>query len=99
MEKCPECNGKVEKKRVSYILLGIDLGKFPILVCDKCKEQFYEEDVLDKIDEVAKKRGLCGLEHRTKLNVLGNSLAVRLSKNQVEFSELKRGGSFSLSRI
>lgn len=91
LEKCPECGGEIKEKRMSYILIGVDLGKFPTLVCEKCKEQFYEDSVLDNIDEFAKKKGLWGLEHRTKLNVLGNSLAIRLSKNQINFSELSKG--------
>jgi len=91
LNKCPECGGKIEEKEISYILLGIDLGKFPTLICSKCKKQFYEEDVIDNIDRVAKAKGLWGLEHRTKLNELGNSLAVRLSKNQIDFGKLKKG--------
>lgn len=90
-EKCPECDGKIEEKKMSYILVGVDLGKFPTLICNKCGEQFYEDSVLCCIDEAAKKNGLWGLEHRTKLNVLGNSLAVRLSKNQINFGKLKKG--------
>ena len=91
LNKCPECEGKIKEKRINYILIGVDLGKFPTLICDKCKEQFYDDSVLEKIDESAKKKGLWGLEHRTKLNVLGNSLAIRLSKNQVDFGGLKKG--------
>jgi len=89
--KCPECGSRIRRRSKNYDLLGVDLGKFPTLVCSKCKHQFYEEDVLDKIDEAAKKKGMWGLEHRTKLNALGNSLAVRLSKNQTEFGRLKKG--------
>ena len=91
LNKCPECKGKIKRKKMNYMLVGVDLGKFLTLVCEKCKKQFYEDDVLDEIDESAKKKGLWGLEHRTKLNVLGNSLAIRLSKNQIDFSRLKKG--------
>lgn len=91
LNKCPECNGGIKEKKVSYILVGVDLGKFQTLVCEKCEKQFYEDNILGKIDEVAKKKGLWGLEHRTKLNVLGNSLAIRLSKNQINFGNLKKG--------
>jgi len=91
LTKCPECGGEIHEKRLPYLLRGIDLGKFPTLVCGECKEQFYEDDIVGKIDKVAKKKGLWGLEHITKLNLLGNSLAVRLSKSQIEFSGLKKG--------
>ena len=67
IKKCPECEGEIKEKVMSYILVGIDLGKFQTLVCEKCGEQFYESSVLDSIDEAAKKKGLWGLEHRTKL--------------------------------
>ena len=91
LNKCPECNGKLEEKKRKYLLLGVDLGTFPTLVCSSCKEQFYEDNILDEIDIAAKKKKLWGLEHRTKLNMLGSSLAVRLNKKQVEFSNLKKG--------
>jgi|SRR3990167_6113644 len=91
LNKCPECEGEIKEKKMSYVLIGIDLGKFSTLVCEKCGEQFYEDKVLDDIDEIAKKKGLWGLEHKTKLNVLGNSLAIRLSKNQINFGGLKKG--------
>ncbi|MBI2106436.1 hypothetical protein HYT57_00475 [Candidatus Woesearchaeota archaeon] len=91
LNKCPECEGEIKEKRISYMLIGIDIGKFPALVCEKCGEQFYEDTTLEKIDEAAKRKGLWGLEHKTKLNVLGNSLAVRLSKNQINFGNLKKG--------
>ena len=90
-DKCPKCEGKIEERNMNYVLIGIDLGKFPTLVCNKCGEQFYEDMVLDKIDESARKEGLWGLEHRTKLNALGNGLAIRLSKNQINFGNLKKG--------
>ncbi|MBU2639487.1 MAG: hypothetical protein KKG75_02135 [Nanoarchaeota archaeon] len=91
LNKCPECEGKILTKKMDYILLGVNLGKFPTMICSKCKEQFYEDIILDEIDKVAREKGLWGLEHRTKLNLLGNSLAVRLSKNQINFGKLKKG--------
>ena len=91
LNKCPECEGKIEEKKLNYTLIGVNLGKFNTLVCNKCKRQFYEDTELDKIDKVAKEKKLWGLEHRTKLNILGNSLAIRFSKNQIEFSKLKKG--------
>ena len=91
LNKCPECNGSSIRKQMDYLLLGVNLGKFPTLLCSKCKEQFYEDNILDEIDKAAKEKGLWGLEHRTKLNIVGNSLAVRLSKNQIEFGKLKKG--------
>ena len=61
------------------------------MICRECEEKFYEDSVLDNIDKAAKKNGLWGLEHKTKLNIVGNSLAVRLSKSQIEFGKLKKG--------
>lgn len=89
--KCPECVGEIKEKMLDYLLMGVNLGKFPTLVCSECGSQFYDDAVVDKIDKIAKKKGLWGLEHKTKLNVLGNSLAVRLSKSQIDFSRLKKG--------
>ncbi|HLC57740.1 MAG TPA: hypothetical protein VJH95_04160 [Candidatus Nanoarchaeia archaeon] len=91
INKCPECEGEIKEKHLDYLLMGINLGKFPTLVCSKCESKFYDDVVVDRIEKIAKKKGLWGLEHRTKLNVLGNSLAVRLSKSQIDFSGLKKG--------
>ena len=91
LDKCPECGNHIEKKPMDYVLLGVNLGKFPTMVCKKCVEQFYADETLDKIDAAAKEKGLWGLENRTKLNLVGNNLAVRLSKTQVKFGNLKKG--------
>ena len=91
IEKCPECNGKIRLKNEDYILLGFNLGKFKTMVCDKCGLKLYDEETMDKIDVVAKKMGLWGLEPKTKLNELGNSLAIRLNKNIVNLLKLKKG--------
>ena len=91
LEKCPECEGRIQKKVMGYILLGVDIGKFPTLFCVNCKAQFYGEDVLDEIDQAAKSKGLWGLEHKTKINAIGNSLGITLTKNQIDFGRIKKG--------
>lgn len=91
IEKCPECEGKIQIRRISYVLLGVDIGKFPTIVCGDCKANFYEESVLDEIDQAAKNKGLWGLEHKTKINTIGNSLGVTLTKNQIDFSGISKG--------
>lgn len=90
MKKC-ECGGKIIRKKMDYLLLGENLGRFETMLCQKCKERYYNEEVMDKIDIVAKKRGLWGLESHTKLSEVGNSLAIRLNKKLVDFFKFKKG--------
>ena len=88
---CEECHGKIEKKLVDYILLGKNLGKYKAEVCTKCGEQVFDENVSDEIEKKAKELGLWGLQAKVKVNQLGNSLAVTITKPISEFMNLKKG--------
>ncbi|MBW2968681.1 hypothetical protein KY304_02555 [Candidatus Woesearchaeota archaeon] len=90
-KKCEECNGKIIRKKVSFNLYGIDLGKFTADFCPKCNEEVYDEKTLDKINKIAKKKGLWGLESRTKVGEVGNSLDIRISKKIADFIGLRKG--------
>lgn len=91
LKKCPECGGRIVKKRLDFFLFGENLGKFDTMVCQKCKEKFYDEEASDEMEIVAKKRGLWGLESQTKLSEVGNSLAIRLNKKLIDFFKFKKG--------
>ncbi len=82
---CDECGGKLEKKAVVYTFLGENLGKFPAEVCTKCGEQVFEEDVTRKIAAVTKQKGLWGLNERAKINQVGGSMVLRLTKRLQNF--------------
>ena len=73
---CEECKGKIIKKKVEFKLYGETLGKFPAEVCLKCGEKVFDEETSDKIDEIAKKKGLWGLDAQTKINKVGTSIIV-----------------------
>lgn len=89
--KCEECNGKIIRKKVPFKLYGIELGVFPAEICSKCNEEVYDEETLDKIDKIAKQKGLWGLESRTKVGEVGNSLDIRITKKIADFIGLKKG--------
>src|SRR3989344_6586629 len=88
---CEECNGNIEKKLVDYILLGKNMGKFEAEVCRNCGEQVFDEDVSNKIEKKAKQLGLWGLQAKVKVNKVGNSIAVTVTKPISEFLNLKKG--------
>ena len=90
---CEECRGRIEKKQVDYILLGKNLGKFEAEVCKKCGEEVFDEEVSDKIERKAKELGLWGLQARVKINQVGNSIAVTVTKPISKFLNLKKGES------
>lgn len=92
MTKCYICEkGKLIKKKVDFDIYGISIGKFPAEVCNKCNEEFFDEQTSDKIDETVKARGLWGLEAKTKIGKVGDALDVRFNKKLVEFLKLKKG--------
>src|SRR3989344_918478 len=88
---CGECGGKIEKKLVNYVFLGKSFGKFWAEVCNKCGEEVFDEEASDKIEKMAKKLGLWGLQAKVKVNQVGNSIAVTITKPISEFLNLKKG--------
>lgn len=58
---CDECGKrKFTKKKIDYILVGTNLGKFDALVCSNCKETIFEGKESSKIEAKAKKIGVWG---------------------------------------
>ena len=91
-EKCYLCgNGSLTKKEVEYKLYGVGIGKFNAEVCGKCGEVFFDEQTSKKMTEIAKKKGLWGLQAKTKIGQAGTTLDIMLPKKIIEFLNLKKG--------
>ena len=92
MDKCGECEkGTLKRKKVDYILLGVNLGNFEALVCSECGETIFDGNVFELIEREAKKKGLWGLSAKTRIGTAGNALDVRLPKQITDFLNLKKG--------
>lgn len=89
--KCEECNGKIIKKKIEFKLYGESVGFFPAEVCTNCGEEIFDESTSDKIDEIAKEKGLWGLESKAKITEVGSSIAVVINKKIAEFLGIKKG--------
>ena len=90
--KCPICEqGNLQKGKIKEVMFGISLGEFPAEICSQCGESFTDEETTRRIEGVAKKKGLWGLEKKTTITRTGNSLAVRIPKPLAEFLKLKEG--------
>ena len=90
--RCPVCEkGNLRKGRVKESMFGVFLGEFQAEICTKCGESFTDEKTTKEIEELAKKKGLWGLGKKTKITKTGNSLAIRIPKEIVEFLNLKEG--------
>jgi hypothetical protein len=72
-------------------LYRFDLGGSTAKVCASCGEVFWKESDVRRMEERAKKLGIWGLEHRTKVAVAGNSLMVRIPKKHCEVHRPKEG--------
>ena len=89
--KCVICNGDLTEKIVEHKEFGVSFGKFKGMVCNKCGETFFDEDVSKKMTEIAKKKGLWGLQTKTKIGQAGTTLDIRLPKRIIDFLNLKKG--------
>ena len=89
--KCEECGGRIIEKKIDYIFLGENLGRFTAEVCTKCGEEVFDEAVSGQIEKIAREKGLWGLESRTKVGKVGNCLDVRICKKIANFLNLKKG--------
>ena len=91
-EKCYICEiGNLERKRVEYKFHGVGLGIFDAEVCNHCGEIFFDESVSKQITTIAKKRGLWGLQTKTKIGQSGTTLDIRLPKRIIDYLKLKKG--------
>lgn len=88
---CPICKGKLKNQKIKEEMFGVFLGEFPALVCIKCDESFTDEKTTKEIEAAAKKKGVWGLGKKTKITKTGNSLAVRIPKEIVDYLHLKEG--------
>ncbi len=78
-----------EKRRADQD--GFDLGVYVAEVCPSCGEVFWNEKDVVKMEHKAKEIGIWGLEQKTKVAIVGNSLAVRIPKRLARFLGLRQG--------
>ena len=100
MVNCPVCGKSPlarEKRRAE--LYGFDLGAYVAEVCPSCGEVFWDERSVAKMEQKAKKLGIWGLEQRTKVAAVGNSLAVRIPRRLADFLGLARGMEVSIHPV
>jgi hypothetical protein len=93
---CPICNGKLKMTKTEFSFYDVSFGKFNAEICQKCGEKFFTEEASDKIDQIAKKKGLWGLEKKSKISYSGNSLIVRIPKEIADFMGLTKGKNIEI---
>lgn len=92
MTKCPVCEqGTLKQTIEEHKMFGISLGKYPGEKCTSCGEVFTDSSAIEKIESVAKQKGIWGLEKKTKIAKAGNSLAVRIPQEIAKYLKLKIG--------
>lgn len=92
MTTCPICEkGTLKPVKEKHVLFGVDLGTYPGEKCFECGEVFTDSSVIQKIEAVAKQKGIWGLGKKTKISRTGNSLAVRIPKEVADYLKLKEG--------
>lgn len=97
-EKCYICEtGTLIKKKIDYKLHGVRLGTFDAEICIHCGETFFDEKTSRQMTIIAKRKGLWGLQTRTKIGQAGTTLDIRLPKRIIEFLKLKKGREVEIS--
>jgi len=92
LKNCPVCGrSRLVRKKRHAEQYGFDLGVFVAEVCPSCGEVFWDERSVLKMEKKAKKIGIWGLEQRTRVATVGNSLAVRIPRRLADFLRLTRG--------
>lgn len=94
--KCILCGGKTVIRTVEHSEFGISLGNFKAEVCEKCNETYFDESIVEKIQQKSKELGLFGLAKKVKVAELGNSIAIRIPKEISEFLNIKKGQEVTL---
>ena len=89
--KCVICNGETVRKSIEHKEFGISLGNFKADVCKKCHEVYFDEEIAEKIQQKSKEMGLFGLAKKAKIAKVGNSIAIRIPKEIVDFLKLEKG--------
>lgn len=93
---CWECNGRMKDKKIDYFLYGVKIGNFPAKACEKCGEAYFNEETSKKITQIAKRKGLWGLQAKTKVGKVGTTLDIRLPKKIINFLKLKKGEEITI---
>lgn len=88
---CEECGGKIIFKTIPYELYGVKLGDYPAMACQKCGEIVFTEEISRTMTAKAKELGLFGLDAKTKVGQVGDSLDVRIPKRVAEFLGIHKG--------
>lgn len=92
MVRCPVCGrGELHRQRRRAEQYGFDLGIYLAEVCSACGEVFWDERSVQRMEQKAKRMGVWGLEQKTRIAIVGNSLAVRIPKRIADFLGLRRG--------
>jgi len=89
--KCVICNGETTKKSVEHKEFGVNLGSFKANVCKKCGETYFDEETAAKIQQKSREMGLFWLAKKAKIAKVGNSIAIRIPKEIVDFLKLEKG--------
>jgi len=97
---CPVCGKSqlIRKKRHAE-QYGFDLGIYFAEVCPSCGEVFWDEKSVRRMERKAKKIGIWGLEQRTRVAAVGNSLAVRIPRRLADYLGLAKGTEVSVHPI
>lgn len=91
MLRCPLCNSKLKKGKVTEEYMGHELGRFEGFICTNCGETLLTEESVNKAEQKAKELGIFGLAEKTTIAKSGNSLIVRIKKKIADYLGLFEG--------
>lgn len=86
---CP-CGGKIKWKKDKVVVEGINIGILDIEYCEKCGEEYFPEETMERVERELKKHGLWGVKRKqANLWKSGNSVLLRIPKDIAKQLNLK----------
>src|SRR3989338_2743235 len=95
---CP-CGGKVEWKKDSIIVEGVECGVLDVEYCSKCGEEYFSEETMEIVEQKLKENGLWGVQRKeATLWRSGSSVLLRIPKDITQQLNLKPDEKVSIYR-
>lgn len=94
-----KCGKMMVEGKAEFKIYSVSLGNFNATVCGSCGAVKFDEASSDAIYKLMLEKGLYGLESRTKVGKVGDSLVIRLPKKIAGFVGLRKGFDVKLSPL
>lgn len=83
------CGGVLKDSTAEVELFGLSFGVHPCEVCTRCGAEYLDNETVERVQSMAKKRGFFGLEKNLQVSRTGNSIAIRIPSDVARLLKLR----------